>query len=324
MPLELYNRNGVYWVRGRAADSGQYLRKSLGTSDPELAAAEVRAIEAQFRKRRILGPDAPKPEDELTFNACIQLYEAKPAEARYLAAIVRRIGNERVKTITPQGIRSLAKKMFPDASTDTWQRQVVTPVRSVINNAHELGMCPPIRVRAFGKAERVEQDRLRGKESRPPIQPGSWPWVLAFCAAADPRDAALARFMFTKGARIGQSIAMRRDRDMDLSAGRIVQLHRLITRAPTGYVVDHIDGDTLNNQRENLQVTTNSRNLMRGARAKAGGIHCRDGRYVARIRVDGAIVRLGTFPTEPAARQAIEAAKVEAWGLEQNALGTRR
>lgn len=44
--------------------------------------------------------------------------------------------------------------------------------------------------------------------------------------------------------------------------GRIVQLHRLITRAPTGYVVDHIDGDTLNNQRENLQVTTNSRNLM--------------------------------------------------------------
>jgi len=92
MPLELYIRGGVYWVRGRAADGDEYIRKSLGTSDSEVAAAAVREAEAIARKRRILGPDAPKPEDEITFAACVLLYEASERDAGYLVPIVKRIG----------------------------------------------------------------------------------------------------------------------------------------------------------------------------------------------------------------------------------------
>jgi integrase len=216
--LRKYLRGNVWWVKGKRPDTDEYIRESLATSDEALAEAKVDEIYRAARKRRILGPDAPKPEDELTFNDAVLLYEGSP---RYLKAITKRIGKTLVSQITPAFIRSLAKKMMPMASTDTWQRQVVTPIRSVINNAHELGRCAPIRVKAFTKAQRVEQDRIRGKDSRPPIEPGSWPWLIAFCAAADPRDAALARFMFTKGARITQSVAMLRDRDMDLSAGKL-------------------------------------------------------------------------------------------------------
>lgn len=221
MSLEKYLRGAVWWVRGTRPDNDEYVRESLGTSDPELAEAKIREIEAAARKRRILGADAPKPEDELTFAGCVLLYRASQRDAGYLKPIVRRIGSTRIRDLTPAAVRQLARDMLPYASTDTWQRQVVTPIRSVINNAHELGKCPPIRVRAFTKAERVKQDVFRGKQSRVPKVPGSWPWVLAFMEAAEPRDAALAYFMFRHGYRLSQSLAMTRSRDMDLSAGRV-------------------------------------------------------------------------------------------------------
>lgn len=225
MPLELYQRGDIYWVRGRAADGDRYERKSLGTSDPALAQAAIRQIEAEARKRRILGPDAPPPEREVTFSALVLLYRATPRDAGYLRPIVKKIGAMRVRDITPLFVRQLARDMYPSAAVDTWQRQVVTPVRSVINNAHELGKCPPIRIRAFGRAERVKQDVARGEQSRTPKTPGSWPWLLAFRDAAialgKPRYAALAWFMFRHGYRLTQSISMTRSRDMDLSAGRV-------------------------------------------------------------------------------------------------------
>jgi integrase len=221
MPLELYQRGDVYWVRGRPADGDRYLRASLGTADPAIAAAAVREIESAARKRRFLGPDAPRPEDELTFSSAVLLYDAAPADARYLVPIVKRLGATRVRDITPAGVRKLARELLPTAATDTWQRQVLTPVRAVINNAHELGHGPPIRIKAFDRDERLKQDRLRGKESRVARTPGSWPWLRGFMAAADPRDAALAFFVFTTGARLGQSTTMRRSTDLDLSAGRV-------------------------------------------------------------------------------------------------------
>lgn len=221
MALEIYLRGNVWWVKGRPADSDEYVRKSLGTSDEDIAQAAVRSIESAARKRRILGPDAPRPEDELTFNAALELYHPSQADARYLMPIVKKIGTHRVRDITPASVRSLARQLYPAASSDTWQRQVLTPVRSVINNAHEMGKCPPIRIKAFDKKERVKQDVARGTQSRVPKVPGSWPWVLAFCAVADPRDAALAYFMFRHGYRVGQSVAMTRSKDMDLSAGRV-------------------------------------------------------------------------------------------------------
>jgi integrase len=221
MPLELYIRGGSYWVRGRAADGDEYVRQSLGTFDPTIAAAAVREIEAAARRRRILGPDAPAPHDEITFSACVLLYSAGKRDAGYLKPIVRRIGKKRRAEITPQFVRALAKSMMPMASTDTWQRQIITPIRAVINNAHELGKCPPIRIKAFDRNERLEQDRIRGKESRVAKVPGSWPWLLAFCEEAEPRDAAIAYFMFRHGHRLSQTMAMTRSKDMDLSAGKV-------------------------------------------------------------------------------------------------------
>lgn len=41
----------------------------------------------------------------------------------------------------------------------------------------------------------------------------------------------------------------------------IPELHRFITKAPKGTVVDHINGDGLDNRKSNLHVGTNSDNM---------------------------------------------------------------
>lgn len=97
---------------------------------------------------------------------------------------------------------------------------MVSPVRSVINNAHDLGKCPPIRIRGFSREERGRQDKRRGKPSRVKKTPGSWEWLLQFRDHAGPRHAALALFMFSTGARISQAIAMHPGKHLDLQNGR--------------------------------------------------------------------------------------------------------
>lgn len=105
--------------------------------------------------------------------------------------------------------------------------------------------------------------------------------------------------------------------------GKIVDLHRFIMRAPSGYVVDHIDGNPLNNSKSNLQITTTSRNMMR-AHANGGVTRLHNSsRWRARLRIDGVLYSLGCYDTEEEARKAVCAAKKEAWGNpEINQLGT--
>ena len=54
-----------------------------------------------------------------------------------------------------------------------------------------------------------------------------------------------------------------------------VKLHRFLTDAPLGKVVDHIDGDTLNNRQSNLRVTDafgNAQNIQEASRNSTTGI----------------------------------------------------
>ena len=222
MPLTLYPRAGHWWIRGRIdrIPAGRYYRQSLGApvEVPETEARQILAnFEAKEIKRHLIGEPA-----NLTFGEAVLLYDAPPADAGYLALIVPVLSETFVGTITPVQVKKLARDLYPHASTDTWQRQVLTPVRSVINNAHALGKGPPIRIAGFTKAERIKQDQSRGKRSRAQKTPGSWVWIDAFAAKAPARLAALARFMFTTGARIGQAVLINDTTDLDLQNGRVL------------------------------------------------------------------------------------------------------
>ena len=221
MPLVPYRRGEVWWAKGRVEYNGRaisgYIRESTGASEESGARDWISEREDRERRRHLVGEE----ERPLTFNDALLLYTPTPAMAKHLIPIAAELGETRLDRITPGMIRALGPKLYPNNCTDSWRRWVITPARAVINHANDLGKCPPIRVKGYSETERVEQDKRRKRASRIEQIPGSWDWLLKFREHAPPRHAALALFMFTTGARIGQAVAMHPKQHLDLQNARV-------------------------------------------------------------------------------------------------------
>ena len=93
-----------------------------------------------------------------------------------------------------------------------------------------------------------------------------------------------------------------------------VYMHRLITGAPAGVMVDHIYRDPLDNRKANLRLATNAQNQWNrgcsGSIALKGVIKGRPGRFIARIAVDRKQSYLGSFSSAEAAARAYDEAAI--------------
>ncbi|SFD16775.1 site-specific integrase [Salipiger profundus] len=225
MSLKPKLRGNVWWAFGRVRYNGRpitgYIRRSTGSSSEAGARDWIRELEEAEIRRHLLGEEAQK----LTVGGAIRLYDAKPAEAKKLLAILEAEDGQGllampVERVTGKFLRELGRKLKPDSATDTMWREVVSPLRAVINNSHDLGKCPPIRVKRYSENERIAQDVARGRQSRVERVPSTREWVEAFCAAADPWNAAMLRFMFETAARIDQAVSLE-PRDLDLMNHRV-------------------------------------------------------------------------------------------------------
>lgn len=115
--------------------------------------------------------------------------------------------------------------------------------------------------------------------------------------------------------RVIQYVWCNRSSKKDIRAYNVVagEMHRFImglTKEDKDRVVDHIDHDTLNNQRSNLRICTpqeNSMNqsLQKGRTSRFKGVHfnTKRRRWVSSIKLDGKTTCLGLYSDE------IEAAK---------------
>jgi len=95
--------------------------------------------------------------------------------------------------------------------------------------------------------------------------------------------------------------------------GKCVYMHREIMQPPPGLVVDHINGDTLDNRRCNLRVCTtlqNTQNRKTGKKARRGykGVQPKRDRWSARIRVEKEELNLGIWDTQEEAAMAYDMA----------------
>lgn len=87
-------------------------------------------------------------------------------------------------------------------------------------------------------------------------------------------------------------------------------LHRFILGVPDGVIIDHIDGDPLNNQKSNLRACNHKQNSWNSYRAHPKPIVTDDGLFSAQVTVDGRVKRFGTYATQDEADEVIRAALV--------------
>lgn len=97
---------------------------------------------------------------------------------------------------------------------------------------------------------------------------------------------------------------------------KTTQMQRLLCPAPSGYKVDHIDCDKLNNTMGNLRVASNSdngQNVMKrkGCSSVFIGVYKAGSKWKAEIVKDDARYYLGTFQTEEDAARAYDAKAVQ-------------
>lgn len=108
---------------------------------------------------------------------------------------------------------------------------------------------------------------------------------------------------------------------------KTIYMHRLVMEKALGEplgrrVVDHLDGDSLNNQRANLKAVTqveNMRNAIKRVTNSSGYVgvvwHTQSKKWNARIKVNYKAISLGLYDCKEEANQARLKAEKELWGI---------
>ena len=105
--------------------------------------------------------------------------------------------------------------------------------------------------------------------------------------------------------------------------GRVIYMHRLVACAEPGFEIDHINGDGLDNRRDNLRAATRTQNRVNSGKPRRPGkpyssvykgVVLVGKRWRAQIKIRGRVHHLGLFAFEADAARAYDRAAVAAWG----------
>lgn len=189
--LELKQRNGIWYACGTIG--GERIRESLGTRDKKVAEEARAQYEASVWKRHTYGEEAVR-----LFEEAATSYMKQGGEGRFLAPIIKYFKGRTIGTIKPAEIRSMALSVYPTGAAATRNRQAIIPARAVVNHAHDLGWCGPMKVKMF---------EVPKSNKHKPVDRA---WLDAFLAQADKDKlfhlSALVLFMNQTAARVSEAV----------------------------------------------------------------------------------------------------------------------
>jgi integrase len=196
-------KHGDIWQYEFTVD-GQRYRRSSKTTDKRLAEDIAIKAENKVRSAAVHGQEAV-----LTFADALKLYSDDGKDTRFTVKLLDHFRKTKIKDITGPSIRGAAKLLYPAASPATWNRQVITPMRAIINHAADAKRLQKIKVSRF-------------KEERTARPAGNKEWLEVFQQKAIelnmPETAAIARFMFETATRVSEACRLLWD-DVDLQDG---------------------------------------------------------------------------------------------------------
>src|SRR4051795_9612261 len=202
MPLRLVKRpKSPYWII-RGTLRRIRVEQSTGTSDRRAAEEILIKREAEILEQSIHGRRATE-----TFASAALSYLRNGGSKRFTLPVIRHFGTQHLARIDQDALDPGAKKLYPNASPSTRNRQFYAIASAILHHAAKRGWCPPPII------------------ERPDLPPGRIRWIRIgeadrLIAACSDHLRPLLIFLLYTGARTGEALWLDW-RDLDLSRAHV-------------------------------------------------------------------------------------------------------
>jgi integrase/recombinase XerD len=201
VPLELFQRRGIYYIRGTVRRISVY--ESTRTRDPEIAEAVRVAREAEVSQESVFGKKATA-----TFEQAALAYIKRGGSMKYLieegkvskkvTGLVPHFKGRMLHTIKQADLDDAARRLFPNAGPATRNRQCYTPFIAVWNGAVRDGSAES---RKWERPKVAKGTAVRPKSDRAGQRPVSYEHAWKFVSAMSPAPAMVMTTLFYTGMR---------------------------------------------------------------------------------------------------------------------------
>lgn len=193
MPYKLTPPKAGRWAhyRVRGTEHGVYVDKSTGVSDRKVAQRILNEWKAEAQRQAIAGPAK-----RTTFAEAAISYMEAGGEKRFLAPLLKQLGNGLLVDIGQSDVDAAAATLYPNATPATRNRQVYSPLSAILKHA---GIEKPFK-------------RPKGSQGTPRLawlRPEEAMRLLEASESVDARFGALCTFLLYTGCRLSEALRLK-------------------------------------------------------------------------------------------------------------------